>query len=196
MKVARWWKKFRNFALLIGLVSTVAIVWHYWFSIKVTSGLKFPENPKALLLAEEQEVSVMRGAFNEKYSRKIAAGRYEEVLRNEHGSFYLAPPLGFLVAGGRSSGLGVGGIYLSNENPDQVYLWDYLLKNENRNFENSSTSRQLSMTEDQPERAMFLDLDWYEEKGWNLLGRPMIDEGFVLKITLFRDAGLALQGGE
>jgi len=185
-KLQKFWRKFRNFAFLVGGLGLVAVVWHYWFSIKVTFDLKYPENPRVLVLAKQQDVAVVRGAFDEKYGRGLGVGEYREVLTNKHGSFYLAPALGFFVQEGKRRGFGVGGVYISNEDPDKVYLWDYLLKNENRSYGNSSTSRTLSMTEDQPERVMFLDSDWYEEKGWDLLGRPMIDEDFTLNRSLFR----------
>ena len=126
----------------------------------------------------------MTGEFHHK---GLGQGYYREVLSNEHGAFYLAPPKGFWINGKSNSGFGVGGIYLSNEHPDEVFLWDYLLKNNKRDFSNPNTSRTLSQEQDQPERLLFLDPTWYaSERRW-FLGRPLIDKDFKLDRSLFKD---------
>ncbi|YCM46477.1 hypothetical protein V2O64_10650 [Verrucomicrobiaceae bacterium 227] len=175
----------------MGGLGLIAIIWHYYYSIRVTHDLAYPGDPKVLFLSVQQDVEIRRGAFKEVHFRGLGAGTYREVLRNEHGAFYLAPPMGYFVKASAGSGFGVGGIYVPAEETGEVYLWDYFLKNEDRSISNPSTSRAFSMEHDQPERANFLERDWYSGKGFQLTGRPMIDRDFVVEREAFTSASEA-----
>ncbi|MDB4508243.1 hypothetical protein N9051_01525 [Akkermansiaceae bacterium] len=152
----------------------------------MTQELSYPEEPHTLLLPEQIEVSIQRGITGETQLRGLGAGWYQEVLRNEHGSFYLAPPKGFFAKASPQSGYSVGGVYFPHADSKVAYLWELLLKNNDRSFSNPSTKRILSMDFDQPERALFLDPRWYQTKGFSIIGRPLIDTDFEVQRSLFQ----------
>ena len=178
-------RKLRKLAIVIFLIAVVLIVRHYWYSLRVTNSLVYPESPATLRLEAQQTVVVRRGMLKEEYIFGLGAGDYQEVLKNGRGSFYLAPPLGFYKRAGQVIGFGVGGIYVPSDSEKPIYIWEYLLKNEERSFSSPRTSRSLSDTDDQPEREWFLDPTWYEEKGFSLTGRPMVDTDFEVDRALF-----------
>ena len=128
-----------------------------------------------------------RRIFKETHFYGLGQGVYEEVLQNEHGKFLIAPPLGFFKSAHPKDGYAVGGVYFPNDDQESAYVWEYLLKNENRSFSSPSQGRTLSETEDQPERMLFFEPGWYQNKKFTLLGKPIIDRDFQISRSLFSE---------
>jgi len=165
------------------------IAWHFRYSISVTSGLKYPDSPRLLFLKEQKTITTKKEQelTDQTEFFGLGSGVYTEVLTNKHGAFFLAPSLGFFKTAQPTNGFTVGGVYFP-ENMDEIaFVWELLLKNENRSFSSPSTARTLSETEEQPERALFLDKTWYANKEFSILGRPVIHKDLVIERSLFQE---------
>lgn len=167
---------------VVWLVCSGLVVQHYWYSIGRTLFLKYPEEGATAYLPETVRLEVGRGFLGDVFVFELREGEYELVLENDDGGFYLAPERGFYTRQTRSTkGLAVGGFYVSKNQSEPVYVWQYLLENSGRSFASPSKMRPLNDTEDQPEREYFLDAGWYATKSFSLLGRPMIEQDFVVE---------------
>lgn len=181
--------KWMRWVIYILVVGCLFLGWVFRYSFKASSSLKYPEEPRILVLKETQKLIIERGVTGESHLRQLRKGLYTEVLSNQHGAFYLAPELGYFVSAYPEDGYGVGGVYLSNDTSEPVYVWDYLLENEGRSLKSPSRARPLSKSQDQPEREWFLSPDWYRDKPFSLIGFPLVDTDFRLERTLLEEVG-------
>jgi len=181
------WKNLNRLFFLATCLLVAVLIWIYRYSIPRVVSLSYPTSQHAFYLDEQIDLKNESGA----YAYGLGPGAYVEVLTNDKGSFYLSPPMGFFIFGARGNhGFGVGGIYVPADADGEYHIWQYGLKNEHRNMEQPRVDRMLSPDHDQPERVMFLDPKWYENKSFSLSGWPLIDPKIKISASAFRSIPL------
>lgn len=177
------WDRIKLYAILFVFVVVSLVIWAFRETIQRAGGLCYPSSPQALYLDKQIDHKDKSGS----YAYGLGAGPYLEVLTNEQGSFYLAPPMGFFVFGTRgNNGFGVGGIYVPANADGKYRIWQYMLKNEHRTMAEPRVDRVLSPEYDQPERALFLEPEWYADKPLSLTGWPLIIPDTEIPASAFR----------
>ena len=186
LRLLRGYRLYNRYTLILLAVILSYLVYHFWYSLSVTSNLTFPAKSEVIVLAVEEVIVVERGVLDEEYGYVLRPGNYVEVLRNERGRFYLAPPKGFYKTARLNNGLAVGGVYVPSEDPEHYYIWELPLKNEERSFDNASPSRVLLPDCDQPERRLMLDPNWYITQEFGIFEGVLIDTDFKITSDRFR----------
>ncbi|MGF1718396.1 hypothetical protein L4D08_26475 [Photobacterium chitinilyticum] len=153
----------KKFVLLLVLLSSGCSNFSGFmkYNSEVLSTVQVANNECSLFLDAPKRIKVIRGALDETQVSFFPKGEYKLLLESELGSYFLSLNDDF-----RYTDYGVGGVFIP-KNGDIGYVWIYL-----------STSYQEAIN-------VMSDHEIVESfKSWVSI-RPLIDDGFEIKKSLF-----------